>query len=287
MPLNRRDGSYFGTLCALDPLPADLDPDDFEIFNLLAQLISFEMEAEEHDLNVESERRALKDFIAIAAHDLRQPLTVLQGRVQLLSRRAHREVGGTKLQADIDAVVEQTQRTIQLSDLLLDVARIEAGDIEIDKAKFDLIALGKRIIKDARATSPNHTILFTAPDTLSLHADERRLGRVLSNLLDNATKYAPPNSGPIVLKLQMPSSEEGAGTALLTISDSGPGVSDEDLDKIFNRRYRSGGTEAQNVNGSGLGLYIARQIVNAHGGSLWAERSTGGGLTVHLKLPLA
>ncbi len=97
---------------------------------------------------------------------------------------------------------------------------------------------------------------------------------------------APPDSGPILLKLQMPNSEEGDSAVLVAVSDSGPGVSDEELDKIFNRRYRSGGTEERNVSGSGLGLYIARQIVNAHGGSLWAEHATGGGLTVYLRLPI-
>lgn len=286
MPLNRRDGSFFGTLCALDPLPADLSSDDFEIFSLLAQLISFELEADEREHQSEVEKRALKDFIAIAVHDLRQPLTVLRGRAQLLSRRAHQEVGGTRLQAEIEAVVEQTQRTIQLSDVLLDIARIEAGDFEIDKAKFDLVALGKQIIKDARTTSPNHTILFTAPDTLTVYADEKRLSRVLSNLLDNATKYTAVDSGPIVLKIQMPDPEED-NSVLLRVSDSGLGVSDEDLSKIFERRYRSAGAEARKISGSGLGLYIAQQIVNAHGGALWAEHTTGGGLTIRLRLPVS
>lgn len=98
VPLNRRDGSYFGTLCALDPLPANLSADHFAVFHLLAQLIAFELEADEHQQRREAAVPALEDFVAIAAHDLRQPLSALAVQVQLLARRAR--AGGEPLRAN-------------------------------------------------------------------------------------------------------------------------------------------------------------------------------------------
>ncbi|HUP27099.1 MAG TPA: HAMP domain-containing sensor histidine kinase, partial [Chloroflexia bacterium] len=187
--------------------------------------MSYELEAEEQEQRREIEHRALEDFVAIAAHDLRQPLTVLHGRAQLLARRVRKEGQGTPLVAEIDAVVEQTKRAIQLSDVLLDIARIQAGDLELDKAEFDLVLRARRAVDEAQSAAPGHTFHLDVPGKLHISADERRLARVVTNLLANASKYAPAESGPVVLGISKSDHGGRAGSAELTVSDSGPGVS--------------------------------------------------------------
>ncbi len=285
VPLTRRDGSYFGTLCALDPQPTDLGEDAFEIFRLLAQLIAFEMEAEEERRRREADLRALEDFIAIAAHDLRQPLTILSGRLQLLVRQVRRSLPAGEVAARLDDLMVQARRAVALSNTLLDVAQMEAGGFTIDQAPLDLMVLARQTVDEVRVVAPQHTFLLEGPDTLPYTGDERRLGQVLRNLLDNAAKYAPAESGPVVLTIEDAPMGDGRKWALVTIRDAGLGVPDEELAKIFDRRYRSPRAVEEGISGTGLGLYIVRRIVEAHGGTIRAEHAPGGGLLVRLGLP--
>ncbi len=280
VPLNRRDGSYFGTLCALDPLPATLAEADFAVFQLLAQLIAFELEADERQQQREAELRALEDFIAIAAHDLRQPLTAVYGRAQLLTRQMRNGKGAADLAGGIEHLLGQARRAVQLSDLLLDVARIEAGGFQLDTAPCDLVAVARQALDDAQFAAPAYTFEFTAPATLPLVADAPRLGQVLRNLLDNGVKYSPDRRGPITLTVQA-----RPGEARVYVQDSGIGVPSDQIAHLFTRHYRADNAVARHIGGTGLGLYIAQQIVAAHGGRIAADTPAGGGLRVCLTLP--
>jgi signal transduction histidine kinase len=282
VPLNRRDGTYFGTLCALDPQPTDLSDTDFEVFQLLSQLISFELEAEEQQAKRASEMRALEDIIAIAAHDLRQPLTVLSGRAELLARQARRGASGDQLLTGLDDIVKQARRATQLSEALLDVAQIEMGGFTVSVTQFDLVTLARQLIEDARTGVPAHSFLLEAPATLLLCADERRIGEVLRNLLDNAAKYSPP--GAILLSLERTCTPGEPETVRICVRDHGRGVAEQELPRLFERHYRAPDTARQGVRGTGLGLYIVRQIVEAHGGRVWAENAADGGLRVCLDI---
>lgn len=281
VPLNRRDGSYFGTLCALDPLPATLSEDNFTIFHLLAQLIGFELEADEKQRQREAELRGLEDLIAIAGHDLRQPLTVLQGRIQLLARRINKGVGIDIVLAGLAELHQQTDRALLLSDMLLDVARMQAGGFSLDYTNFDLVALTQQVLDDVRAIAPQHRFILDAPGICRIHADERRLLLVLSNLLTNATKYAPAVSGPIVVQIS-----ETAEMGTIQVSDSGIGVPDAALPYLFERHFRAPNAVERGLSGSGLGLYSAKQVITAHSGSIEAAHSPSGGLRVTVMLPL-
>jgi signal transduction histidine kinase len=289
VPLHRMDGSLFGTLCALDPLPATLSEEDFAIFRLLSQLIAFELEAEETRQKQEAQMRSLEDFISIAAHDLRQPLTVLYGNAQLLSRGIKRG-DMTKISERTETLLAQTRRAIRLSDLLLDIARIEAGNLVLTRASFDLADVARQVADDIGVIYPQREIIFEGSPKLRVYADEHRLAEVLHNLLNNAVKYAP--EGPVALRIETAPSEgvhcpddAGSGSLLISVIDHGPGVDPMELTKIFERRYRAGGAMNRGISGSGLGLYIAGQIAQAHGGTMWAESTAGGGLTVRFTLP--
>lgn len=285
VPLNRRDGSYFGTLCALDPQPADLSDADYEVFHLLAQLISYELEADEQQRQRAAEARALEDIIAISAHDLRQPLTILSGRAELLARRVRRGMPPEDAADGLDGIVAQARRATRLSAALLDVAQIEMGGLTLSMTEFDLVELARQAVDDMKTTAPAHTVLLDAPSTLVLAADERRLDQALRNLLDNAAKYAPASSGDVVLSVTLDEASGRPPSIHLCVRDHGPGVTGDDLERLFDRQYRTRDAVTEGIRGTGLGLYIVRQIADVHGGAVWAENAAGGGLRVCLTLP--
>lgn len=285
VPLFRRDGTIFGTLCALDSEPANLSKSDMDVMHLLAQLIAFELEAEEQQQKGAAQLRAMEDFIAVAAHDLRQPLTALLGRAQLLARRARQGGPVEGLLPGIETLAVQTRRAIQLSDKLLDVARIETGEFQLGCEMLDLVELAQETLDDAQMNAPNHTFVFQAPPALPLYGDSSRLGQVLRNLLDNAAKYTPAERGPVELVIEQRQNQAGASFVRIQISDSGIGVSDADLARLFDRMYRASSATKAGISGTGLGLFISKQIVDAHGGTIEARHNPGGGLMVVVTLP--
>lgn len=283
VPLLRRDGSYFGTLCTLDPLPMDLDDEIISTFELLARLISFEMEADEQVARRESHIRTLEDIIAIAGHDIRQPLTAILGGLQFLARRARKGAAVEELMAQAEGLTDQVRRAVRLSDTLLDVARAETGDLAIVRSEMDLAHVIQETLDEMRMAAPEHEFVFAGPTFVPYTGDERRLSRMLRNLLENAVKYVPAESGPIVVTLADEGTDTRPGAVMLSVRDSGPGVTAEQLAHLFDRSYRAPGSDA--VPGTGLGLYIVRQIVEAHGGRVRAEAVPGGGLEIRIELP--
>jgi sigma-B regulation protein RsbU (phosphoserine phosphatase) len=282
VPLNRRDGSYFGTLCALDPLPAQLSDDDFEIFSLLSSLIAFEIEADEQHRKRMAEVCALEDIIAIAAHDLRQPLAALTGRAELLMMRAARGATVEDMLVGLKIMVEQGRRASRLSDVLLDVAQIEVGGLALSQSECNIVEIARLALEETQTAQPAHTLVLESPVSLVIRADERRLGQVLRNLLDNATKYAPADSGPIVLSIAPHAIAE---LVHMEVRDHGPGVNSTDLEHLFERNYRTSDATKRGVRGSGLGLYVVQRIIALHGGLAWAEHAPGGGLQICFDLP--
>ncbi len=286
VPLYRRDGSVFGTLCALDTLPMPLDDELFEVFALLADLIAYELEAQEIRLQREHERRALEDIIAIAGHDLRQPLTALIGRAQLLRRRLSRGTPPLDLITDADALVDHSHRALALSDALFDLAQIEAKAVQVRQLPFDLVQMVNDAVMDSRIVAPRQTIQLDAPDALRVVGDEQRLLQVLRNLLDNAIKYSPDAYDPVVVSVSESNGDNATRFAQITVSDSGIGVAADELPRLFERTFRATSAQQQGIAGAGLGLYIARQIVEAHGGTISAHAATTGGLKVSIRLPV-
>jgi signal transduction histidine kinase len=284
VPLFRPDGSPFGTLCALDPNPAPLTEQNFAIFRLLADLITFELEADEQQQRRETALRALEDFVAVAVHDLRQPLTALYGRAQMLARRAQRGASAEELALAAAQVAGHARRANVLSEMLLDLARIDTGVFALSRAETDLVDLAGQVISDVQITAPNHLFELDAPATLPWHVDGPRLSQVLRNLLENAAKYAPADAGPVLITLRV-REQERARWAAINVSDHGVGVADADLPRLFERTYRTADAVTRGISGTGFGLYIARTVVEAHGGQIWAEHAPHGGLAICLELP--
>lgn len=289
MPLYRRAGVYFGTLCALDTEPAHLSEADFAVFELMAQLITFELEAEDERIGREAEIGALKDIISIAAHDLRQPLTAMQLRAQLAFRQAKRENISPELTTKFEGVVNDINRTIQLTDKLLYVGTIKAGTFQLDLDELNLVALIEQVIDDARTNSPGYTFqleVLDLADTFRLIGDTIRLGQAVRNLVDNAVKYSPDIDGPIEVKLFRQLNAAGELEALIQIRDHGMGVDAKDLPRLFEHQYRTEQALASGIKGTGFGLFISQKIIEAHIGKLWAELPNGPGLIINFTLPM-
>jgi PAS domain S-box-containing protein len=228
-----------------------------------------------------SERRRLarlqRDFIAMVAHDLRNPLASIRGFAQLLERDAPER---TARQAQ--AIVSQADRMNRLLQELLDAASLEAGRLPLHRARLDLLELLRGQVEQVQAQSTIHPIRLDAPaGRLEGEWDGDRLGQVFQNLLSNAIKYSP-EGGDIDVRVR-----DLGIAAEISISDRGVGIAPDLLPRLFDQYYRVNGASAE-VTGLGLGLYIARELVEAHGGRIWAESGgEGRGSTFRIRLPYA
>jgi len=215
--------------------------------------------------------RLQRDFLAMVGHDLRSPLTTLRGRAQLLKRRGVYQV------ESIDAILAQVDRMSRLIDDLADIVRFEAGQPELRRAPIDLVAL---VRSEADAASPPgdvpRVVVIAPEEPVVGNWDADRIGQVLQNLLGNALKYAP---GPGRVSVMV---EADATEARVEVTDEGPGINPEHVPRLFERFYRA---DATGAGGLGLGLYISRMLIEAHGGRIAATSEPGRGSTFTFVLP--
>ena len=227
-------------------------------------------------------QRAKDDFLSIVSHELRTPLTSIQGYAQLLENRM-RDSAGPKELAQIRTIRTQVTRMRRLVEDLLDVSRIDRrGLVSIEPAPLDLAAELREAAARTEREHPDRRVEVEAPDELPIHADRDRIGQVLTNLLDNAVKYSP-GGGRVVV------SATAIGTGVeVTIADEGIGLTPDQAERIFERFYQADDeSSARRPGGLGLGLYITRAIVLAHGGDISAEpnAAAGRGTLIRVRLP--
>ncbi|HEY1012532.1 MAG TPA: ATP-binding protein [Herpetosiphonaceae bacterium] len=225
--------------------------------------------------------RVRDQFISVAAHELKNPLTTLLGMTQILKRRVEREATlGERDQRALGQINHQAQRLNKLISGLLDLSRLEDGQLSIERAPVDLAALLARVVEETAAGLTRHTIAFEPPARAPIIAgDELRLEQVFHNILQNAVKYSP-DGGEISVELASDSQR-----AAVTISDQGEGIPAEALPHIFARFYRA--DNARSYPGMGVGLSVVKEIVSLHGGTVEAASEPGGGAVFTLLLPLA
>ena len=239
----------------------------------------------------EAERRRLEDerdaFLAAASHDLKNPLAIVKAQAQLLMRRAQRSQSpDTSPMVDgLRSIDQATRRLAGMVNELLDVARLQMGrPIELDPRPMDLAVLARQSAADLQLSTDRHEIVVErAADSMMGAWDRERIERVLVNLLTNAIKYSP-EGGAVVLALD----RELVGDrewALLSVRDRGIGIPESDIPHVFERFYR-GSNVAGRIEGAGIGLSGARQIVEQHGGSIEVHSVEGEGSTFTVRLPI-
>ncbi|MFD0766777.1 PAS domain S-box protein [Mucilaginibacter lutimaris] len=219
------------------------------------------------------------DFISIASHELKTPVTSLKAALQLMDRMKEKEDLSTQIMAKL---IEQCNRSMDkistLIEDLLNLSRMNEGQLKLDKSNFNIADLLANCCNHVRA-SGKHELITTGDKSLNVFADEHRVDQVIVNMVNNAVKYAP-NSKEIVFKI------EKKGTAVkISVKDTGPGISPEKLSHLFERYYRTDASGYQN-SGLGLGLYISAEIVRKHGGEIGVDSELGKGSTFWFTLPL-
>jgi two-component system OmpR family sensor kinase len=239
---------------------------------------------------VQASRQAQRDFIANVSHDLKTPLTSIQGFAQAILDNTAADEASRRRAAQI--IYEEADRMTRLVNDLLDLARIEAGQVVMARQPADLPALLQDCAEKAslRAQQGQVTIRVESDDGLMATGDRDRLAQVLGNLLDNALKHTPPG-GTISLAAHatVPEAakprEQPRRVVEISVTDTGEGIPPEDLARIFERSYRGDKSRAKTGKGAGLGLAIAQEIIRAHDGQIGVESVVGLGTKFTITLP--
>jgi signal transduction histidine kinase len=222
-----------------------------------------------------------RNFIQNVSHELKTPLTVIQGHA---AKMGDAPDDRASWQASRRIITEEARRLTQLVDNLLTLARLESPAFTLDRAPFNLAALLEEVILQVSDLAEARRLalsLTVTPGLPRLHADRARLKQVLLNLVDNALKYTP-TGGRVTLGARL---DGEPPQVLCEVQDTGEGIPPDDLPYIFDKLYRARRLTGRPVEGSGLGLTIARQIARAHGGDLTVQSEPGRGATFTLRLP--
>ena len=232
------------------------------------------------DVTAELEAERLKsDFIATVSHELRTPLTPLKGLLHSLDRGLIDDTPETRREYH-RIMLRQADRLERLINDLLDASRIEAGGLKMQSQPLEVGDALAQEIGEARALMNGREVRFERPDDpVWIQGDRFRLGQIVSNLLVNAAKYSSPGT-PVLVEL-----EEHPDGAIVSIHDEGEGIPLVEQERVFERFYRTGGVRTNTTGGVGLGLYIARQLTEAMGGTLTLRSRLGEGSTFSLFLP--
>lgn len=229
-----------------------------------------------------SVERLKDEFMAIASHELRTPLTIIKAQTQLVARKL--PPGAEGAAERLKVVLAETDRMARLIQALLDVSRLEKGELALTMAPLDLVELTRAMVERLAPTSAQHVLQFEGPEEpVPVVGDRDRLEQVLLNLLENAVRYSP-DGGPVTVTLRIEGDE-----AVLAVRDAGIGLSPEALQRVFERFYQVDGVPlTRRFPGMGLGLYLSQAIVARHGGRIWAESpGLGQGSTFSFTLPIA
>jgi signal transduction histidine kinase len=264
------------------------DPDDRQEIGRLAGAINTMLDRiqQAFGARLRSEQK-VRQFAADASHELRTPLTTIRGYAELYRQGA---LGPGELPTAMRRIEQEAERMSRLVAELLELARLDR-ETSLDLTETDLAALAVDAVADARAVEPGRPVRADVPATLVVTADEPRIRQVLANLLGNVRAHTPPGT-PVIVRVY----PAGHG-AVLEVSDAGPGMSEQDAARAFDRFHRGsrgdGGPhdprpaapESGGATGSGLGLSIVQAIAAAHGGYVRLRSAPGAGTTVHLWIP--
>ncbi len=218
-------------------------------------------------------------FISIISHELKTPVALIKGYAETLRREDARWDSRT-VRESLEVIVEEADRLAELIENLLDASRLQAGALKLNLAEVSLDQLAARLVEKFKTQSAQHILRVDfPPDFPPVPGDEERLTQVLSNLLSNAIKYSPAG-GQVIVRGRVEPQQ-----VVVSVSDEGPGIAAADLPRVFDRFYRADSELTRRAKGAGLGLFLAKAIVEAHAGRIWAESTPGKGTTFSFSLP--
>jgi PAS domain S-box-containing protein len=219
-----------------------------------------------------------EDFVSIATHELKTPVTSIKAYAQFLRSRFEKDgdIASASLVGKMDV---QLNRLIGLIEDLLDATKIEGGKLVLHEYFYDFNELVDEIVSDMQRTTAQHKIIVKLGDTAKVYGDRNRIGQVLTNLISNAIKYSPGKDEISV------TSELKENSVQLSVEDHGVGIAEKFRSKIFDRFYRVSGPYTNTFPGLGLGLYISSELVKRHHGRIWVQSTEGEGSTFCISLP--
>ena len=220
------------------------------------------------------------DFIAIASHELKTPVTSIKGYTQILHKILEQK-GETQSAMMMGRMDQQINRLTSLIADLLDVTKINSGKLQFNDRNFEFGPMVKELIEDLQRTTEKHTLIEKYGHTGIVYGDKERIGQVISNLVTNAIKYSP-NTDKIIIHTGIKNNE-----VTLCVEDFGIGIADDKLEKVFEQFYRVSGDMQHTFPGLGLGLYISSEIIKRERGRIWVTSSAGKGSTFCFALPIS
>jgi signal transduction histidine kinase len=286
-----KDGQAIGALSFSFDKPGSFSEEQRQLFETITHqcIANFERHhaaqaLEEAHRAAEVALRKRNEFLSIASHELRTPFTSLLGQAQLLQRRTRREGNLTERDLhSLQVIVNQAQRANKLVNHLLDVSRIEHGQLAIEPMPIDLQLLLQRTLAESQPTFPQHRLVLQnlggEQSNTTISGDEVRLEQVFQNLLDNAARYSP-HGGIIQIDL-VPDEKD----IRVRVADHGIGIPESELPFLYERFYRAENADRYNISGMGIGLFVVNQIVSLHGGTIEASSVVGQGSIFEICLP--
>ncbi|MES2436782.1 MAG: ATP-binding protein [Patescibacteria group bacterium] len=232
--------------------------------------------------DVTEQRRIEKekdDFIAMASHELKTPLTSIKMFIQLLQKRhkKDKDINSLFISNKIDS---QIDRLSSMMSSFLNVYSIQSGTMAMHRNHFLLDKAVHEEVETFQYSTDTHKITVSGSTGIKIFADKERISQVLINLLTNAIKYSP-DSKKIAIKISKNKTD-----IIISVQDFGMGIARDQQEKIFERFYRTNGKKEREIKGLGLGLYITSEIIKSHGGKIWLESKVGTGTTFFFSLPI-
>ncbi len=261
-------------ILSLNRTYAELNSYEKESIVSIINVISVAMEKAfiYHQLTVANDKlkeldKKKTEFVSIASHQLRSPLTAIKGYSSLLLEGSFGELNDKAREA-VDRVFQSSQKLVLVIEDFLNISRIELGTMRYEWSDFDLRETVEAIVKDMRPMVEKNQLAFSFDYDTNLkylvHADAGKISQVVSNLIDNATKYT--KTGSIRVRL-----EKKVDRVRLVVEDTGVGIAQDTMPLLFAKFSRASDAGKTNIAGTGLGLYVAKEIVAAHKGKIWAE----------------
>ena len=281
VPLVARKRTLGALMVALAESGRRFGPSDLALAQELASRAALAIENARLYREAQQAIHAREQFLSIASHELKTPLTSLLGYAELLHRRAARErLLPERDQRALRVIAEQASRLNKLILALLDLSRLETGQLSIERAPLDLGALARRLVDEVQPALDQHTLVFRGPSKpLIVEGDELRLEQVIQNLIQNAVKYSPLGGRIIVRAAQR------RAQACVSVTDQGIGIPEAALPHLFQRFYRAQNADPRHVSGLGIGLYVVKEIMALHGGAVDVTSREGKGSTFTISLP--
>lgn len=219
------------------------------------------------------------DFIGMVSHELKTPLTSMNAYIQVLLSKLKTRNDDFSINL-LEKANNQVRKMTTMINGFLNVSRLEAGKIHIDKQNFDMKALLLEIEEETLSTILSHQMIFSPVKSTYVWADRDKIGQVLNNLISNAVKYSPLGTSIRISCLEVD------GNLQVSVQDRGIGIAEKDIKHLFDRYYRVESNNVKSIAGFGIGLYLCAEIVHRHNGKIWVESELGKGSTFSFSLPM-